>query len=260
MEWAELLTYTPGKDLREGHVFLIDKPLGWTSYNVVGKVKYALQHRLGLRNIKVGHAGTLDPLATGLMVVCVGRATKLAQQYTGEDKTYQATFALGATTPSYDLETEIDQHYPTEHVSEELISRTAQSFLGVYEQIPPPFSAKRINGRRAYDMVRAGKDVTLKAVPVRIDRFEIVRIDMPYVIADIQCSKGTYIRSMARDFGERMESGAHLAGLRRTASGPFSIEGALTVTEFEDWIGLVAKQSACGDASGLRQTLPTPDA
>lgn len=241
MGYEELLTYYPGKDLAQGHIFLVDKPLGWTSFNVVGKVRHLLRRYLGLRSIKVGHAGTLDPLATGLMVVCVGRATKLAGTLTGEDKRYLATFTLGTTTPSYDRETAVDAEYSVEHITPEAIIRVAESFLGVYQQVPPLFSAKRVEGKRAYEVARKGREVELLPVPVTIKQFSVLGIEMPNVEADVECSKGTYIRALARDFGQRLGCGAHLNALRRTASGGFSLQDAMTPEGLEQFLKLVGE-------------------
>ncbi|PIE83846.1 MAG: tRNA pseudouridine(55) synthase TruB [Bacteroidia bacterium] len=235
-----LTSYSPGKDLREGHIFLVNKPLGWTSFNVVGKVKYLLRHHLGYRKIKVGHAGTLDPLATGLMVVCVGRATKLAQGLTAADKEYYATFTLGASTPSYDGETAVDTTHPTEHITEELVRQVARGMVGEMLQVPPLFSAKRVDGQRAYDLARRGQEAELAPVPIVIHEFELLSIRGLQVEARIRCSKGTYIRAIARDFGQALRSGAYLTALRRSRSGDFTLEGASTVAELEAFITAIA--------------------
>ncbi len=235
-----LTVYTPGKDFREGHIFLVNKPFSWTSFNVVGKVKFLLRHHLKYKKIKVGHAGTLDPLATGLMVVCVGKATKLAQGLTNADKEYYATFKLGETTPSYDAETEVDATYPTEHISEAMIREVATGMVGEMQQIPPIFSAKRVDGKRAYDLARKGKEAQLAPVPITIQEFEVQGIKDQYVSARIRCSKGTYIRSIARDFGEALGSGAYLTALCRTHSGEFDLQEASTVEELEEFIKAIA--------------------
>ncbi len=236
----DLARYSTGKDFREGHVFLIDKPLGWTSFNVVGKVKFLLKKHLHLKKVKVGHAGTLDPLATGLMVVCVGKATRVAGQLTLDDKEYVATFTLGATTPSYDLETAVDETFPTEHITPALLQQAAQSLTGEIMQEPPLFSAKRVEGKRAYDVARKGKTVELKPVPITIHAFEIQRVEGNLLTARIACSKGTYIRALARDFGRLLKSGAHLSALRRTKSGAFHLQDAITVQDLEAFIETIA--------------------
>lgn len=236
----DLTRYTPGKDFRDGHVFLVDKPLGWTSFNVVGKVKFLLKKHLHLRKIKVGHAGTLDPLATGLMVVCVGKATRVAGQLTADDKVYEATFTLGSTTPSFDLETEVDETFPTSHITPARIEQACQSLTGAMMQVPPLFSAKRLDGKRAYDLARRGATAQLEAVPVTIHEFGISRIEGLQVAARIACSKGTYIRAIARDLGIALDSGAHLSALRRVQSGAFNIEHALTVQDLEAFFEAIA--------------------
>jgi tRNA pseudouridine55 synthase len=218
-------------DFVAGETLLIDKPLTWTSFDVVGKLRGALKHATGIKRIKVGHAGTLDPLATGLLIICTGKKTKLLQAFQGEEKEYTGTFQLGATTPSFDLETEKDQLYPNLNFSIEECRNAAKSLTGVIQQQPPLFSAKRIDGKRAYTLARKGKDVELPTVQVEIKEFEIIGIDMPNVEFRIVCSKGTYIRSLARDFGRALNNGAHLTSLRRTRSGDFKIEDAVTVEQ-----------------------------
>lgn len=240
----EALRYTPGKDFSEGHVFLLDKPLGWTSFNVVGKVKHALRHYLGQR-VKVGHAGTLDPLATGLVVVCVGRATRLAGVLTAEDKAYEATFTLGAKTASYDLETPVEAGYPTEHITPEMIYQAAAKLTGQLSQRPPLFSAKRVDGKRAYQMARHGVEHELDPVDITINSFEITEINANKTVkARINCSKGTYIRALARDFGEALGSAAYLSALRRTQSGQFLLDNAISIQELEAFLKSIAPQYA----------------
>ena len=226
-------TFDRETDWKEGVVLLFDKPLEWTSFNLVSKVRSLLYHRLSYKKLKVGHAGTLDPLATGLLIVCVGKATKTVPQLQDYEKEYLATFMLGATTPSYDLETQIDQHYPTEHITQESVEKVIKGFLGPQMQIPPLFSAKMVNGKRAYKLARRGVDMQLEPSPVVIFEMELVQIEMPQVTIRIKCSKGTYIRALARDFGERLQSGAHLVQLRRTAIGSLSVDNAITLEEFE---------------------------
>lgn len=222
----------------KGEVLLIDKPLGWTSFQAVNKLKHAIKHHPSFIHEgqkvkpKIGHAGTLDPLATGLLIVCTGKKTKEINTFMGLPKEYTGTFFLGATTPCYDLEKPVDLLFPTEHITNELIFKTAQSFVGSQEQIPPIFSAVMVNGKRAYTLARAGEDVELKAKPVEIFEFEITDIQMPSVHFRIVCSKGTYIRSIARDFGLALNSGAHLTALRRTKIGEFDVKDAVGPEEF----------------------------
>ncbi|MCX6183358.1 MAG: tRNA pseudouridine(55) synthase TruB [Bacteroidetes bacterium] len=237
-------------DYLTGKVVLINKPLHWTSFNAVYKVKFTVKQYLSPETyinhtpgvistqkkekfkLKVGHAGTLDPLATGLLIICTGKETKNIDKYQAEEKEYTGTFVLGATTPCYDLEKEIDQYYPTDHITKEMIQETAKKFTGTFEQVPPIFSAIRINGRRAYKIARAGKTAEIKAKEITISEFEITRISLPEVDFRIVCSKGTYIRSLARDFGEELNSGAHLSALCRTRIGNFKLADAMTIEEF----------------------------
>jgi tRNA pseudouridine55 synthase len=225
-----------GFNFQEGEVILVDKPLHWTSFDVVNKVRHALKQRFKVKNFKVGHAGTLDPLATGLLVLCTGKKTKVIEQFQAEDKEYTGIIMLGATTPSSDLETEVITGFPTEHISADLIVETAKLFLGDIQQIPPLFSAKKVDGKRAYELARKGRKDVLAAVSVRISEFEITKVEMPEVHFRVRCSKGTYIRSIARDFGEALQSGAYLAALCRTRSGSFKIEDALTVDQITEII------------------------
>jgi tRNA pseudouridine55 synthase len=226
-------TFNKETDWKEGVVLLLDKPLEWTSFNLVSKVRSLLYHRLGYKKIKVGHAGTLDPLATGLLVVCVGKATKQVQTLQDLEKEYDATFMLGATTPSFDLETQIDKYYPIDHITEGLISEAIASLIGPQMQIPPLFSAKSVNGGRAYKLARRGVDMQLEPSPIAIHNIEVVGIDLPKVTLKIRCSKGTYIRSIARDFGQKLNSGAHLIELRRTAIGDLKVENAYQIENLE---------------------------
>ena len=223
-------------DWQKGVVLLIDKPLGWTSFNIVSKIRSLLYHNLGLKKIKVGHAGTLDPLATGLLVVCVGKATKRVVEFQHQDKEYLATFALGATTPSFDLETSIDHRYPIEHVSLELIEEALVGLSGEQMQIPPLFSAKSVDGGRAYKLARRGVVHELDPVPVTIHKMEVVRFALPTLELRVRCSKGTYIRSLARDIGKAVNSGAHLTELRRISSGSFNVSNAMSIDYFENKI------------------------
>lgn len=222
-----------GIDFFQGAFFYVDKPYEWTSYNVVGKIKTLLKYKLGIKKIKIGHAGTLDPLATGLLIVCVGKATKLSTGLIGKDKKYQAEICFGAQTPSYDLETKVEAGLPYEHITEEKIDEVLDSFKGKSMQRPPDFSAKRINGKRAYDLARAGKEVDIKEVPIEI--FDINKVDYtaPVLTFDVHCSKGTYIRSLAHDIGLKCNSGAYLKNLIRTQIADISIEKAISIDKIE---------------------------
>ncbi|MBK6522231.1 MAG: tRNA pseudouridine(55) synthase TruB [Sphingobacteriaceae bacterium] len=231
-----------------GEVLLIDKPLGWTSFQAVNKLKYGIKNhpsfihepasakassgRGNKVKPKIGHAGTLDPLATGLLIVCTGKKTKEIESFMGLTKEYAGTFFIGATTPCYDLEKEIDKTFPTEHITKELILETAKTFLGKQEQVPPLFSAVQINGKRAYEHARAGDEIELKPRQIEILEFEITDIQMPIVSFRIVCGKGTYIRSIARDFGLALNSGAHLTSLRRTKIGNYDVKDAVSPEEF----------------------------
>ena len=230
--------------LFEGTVFLIDKPLYWTSFDAVNKIKYLLKHKCKIKKIKIGHAGTLDPLATGLLIICIGKETKSIEKYQAYEKEYSGSFFLGATTPSYDLETKVDKTFPIEHISQELIKNTADSFLGEQEQMPPIFSAKKIDGKRAYDLARKGKDPKVKPKNILIHKFDITDVNLPEVTFNIVCSKGTYIRSIASDFGERLNSGAYLKSLRRERIGEFSVKDALSLENLEKII--TENISLCG--------------
>ncbi len=218
---------------REGQVLLINKPLDWTSFDIVNKIRLSLKRYLGIKKIKVGHAGTLDPLATGLVIVCTGRATKQIDQFLGMDKQYLANVRLGATTPSFDLETEADKHFPTEHITQEMLDAAIASLTGEIEQVPPMFSALKINGRKAYDLARQGKEVELKARKITISELKLLKRDDKDLELDVSCSKGTYIRSLARDLGYELESGAHLTGLIRTRIGPYMLSESISIEEFE---------------------------
>lgn len=238
-------------DFRAGEVLLINKPLKWTSFQVVNKMKYLIksfernrvmpeknagnlsniQHSTS--NIKIGHAGTLDPLATGLLIVCTGKQTKNIESYQAQEKEYTGTFYIGATTPCFDLEKEIDAHYPTDHITDDMIKQTTAQFIGKIQQTPPLFSAIKIDGKRAYDIARAGKTAEIKSKEIEIKVFEITRIAMPEVDFRVVCSKGTYIRSLARDYGIALNSGAHLTALCRTRIGDYRLENSLTIEQFE---------------------------
>ena len=221
------------ENLRKGQVLLIDKALNWTSFDVVNKIRYAILKKHNLKKFKVGHAGTLDPLATGLLLVCMGKATKTIHQYQGLDKEYTGTFYLGATTPSYDMETVVNEHFKTDHISAELIKQTAQAFVGKQQQLPPIFSAVKKNGKKLYEHARKGETVEISPREIEIKAFEILSIKMPEVHFRVKVSKGTYIRSLAYDFGLALQSGAYLSSLRRTKIGEFDVENAISI---EDWI------------------------
>lgn len=221
------------EDFLNGQILLIDKPLHWTSFQAVNKMKWALKSKLGLKKIKIGHAGTLDPLATGLLLVCTGKFTKRITELQGQAKEYTGTFYIGATTPSYDLETEIDQNYPTEHINETIINETVKLFLGEIDQKPPIFSAIKKEGVRLYEYARAGEMVEIATRKTSIHEFEITRIALPEIDFRVVCSKGTYIRSLAFDFGKAMQSGSHLIALRRTKIGDYDVKEAMDVALFE---------------------------
>lgn len=220
-----------GINFEDGYIAVLDKPLRWTSTDVVRKVKFALR-KLGYRKIKVGHAGTLDPLATGILVVCIGRATKLVDALQAEEKEYVADVMLGATTPSHDLEHEIDQTYPWEHVTREAFAEALASLTGERLQMPPVYSAKKIDGTRAYELARAGEEVTMRKASVNIYEIELLEYDLPRIRIRVRCSKGTYIRSLAHEIGQALASGAHLTSLRRTRSGGFTLEKSCELDEF----------------------------
>ena len=221
-----------GVDFKEGYIAIIDKPLEWTSTDVVRKIKYALQHRLGYKKIKIGHAGTLDPLATGVLIVCIGKATKMVNDLQAEEKEYIADIELGATTPSYDLEHPIDKYYPTEHITREMIEQALRDLTGERLQAPPIYSAKKVEGVRAYEFARAGEEVELKKALINIYEMEILSLQMPRLTIRVRCSKGTYIRSLAHEIGQALDSGAHLTGLRRTRSGGFTAENGWKLENF----------------------------
>lgn len=210
----------------EQDMLLFDKPYQCTSFDIVGKVRHNIQKRVG-HKVKVGHAGTLDPLATGLLILCIGKMTKQIDTIQAQEKEYTGTFMLGATTPSYDLEHPVDQEYPFQHITAELAQEVAQSFIGEIQQVPPVFSAVKLAGKRAYELAREGEQAPLAAKNITIYDFELTRIALPEIDFRIRCSKGTYIRAIARDFGLKLDSGAHLTALRRTRIGPHSVENAI---------------------------------
>ncbi len=219
-------------DYLSGQVLLIDKPLNWTSFQVVNKLRWEIRQAFNIKKIKVGHAGTLDPLATGLLVICTGKMTKQINTFQGQIKEYTGTITLGSTTPSFDLETEINKTFATDHISEALIHQTTKQFIGEIQQYPPVFSALKKDGKRLYEFARAGQDVEIKSRTVTISEFEITKIDRLNINFRVVCSKGTYIRSLANDFGKALNSGALLSKLRRTKIGDFDVNNALSIENF----------------------------
>ena len=225
-------------DFKAGEVLLVDKPLHWTSFQVVNKLRWKIKNRINVKKIKVGHAGTLDPLASGLLILCTGKKTKDIESYMGLKKMYSGAITLGATTPSYDRETEVDQTFPTEHISEELVRQTAQSMVGEYDQMPPIFSAKKIGGHKAYKLARRGEEVKLNPKRIEIQQFDIVSVQNNVIEFNITCSKGTYIRSIAHDFGKALKSGGYLSSLRREKIGDFDVK---TGHSIEEWLEIIEK-------------------
>ena len=225
------------EEILNGQVILIDKPLTWSSFQAVNKLKYTLKNRLGLpKKFKIGHAGTLDPLATGLLIVCTGKLTKSITGIQAQTKEYTGTITVGATTPSYDLETEIDAVFPTGHITEELILQTVQQFLGEIDQKPPVFSAIKKDGKRLYEHARAGEEVEIASRKTTVYEFEITRFALPEIDFRVSCSKGTYIRSLAYDFGLALQSGGHLTALRRTKIGDYSVDNAILPEAFDQLV------------------------
>lgn len=221
-------------DFINGEILLFDKPYGWTSFDVVNKVRNLIRRQLNIKKIKVGHAGTLDPLAGGLLILCTGKLTKNIDLIQGLEKTYTGTMLLGATTPSFDLETEVDVRYPVDHISEEMLQQAARKFTGDLQQIPPAFSAIKVDGTRSYERARNNEAIELKAREVSIYKFELSRIQIPEVDFTVVCSKGTYIRSLIRDFAEEINTGGHLSALNRTQIGEYKLADALTINQFEN--------------------------
>ncbi|WP_321478792.1 tRNA pseudouridine(55) synthase TruB [uncultured Bacteroides sp.] len=224
-------------NFKEGEVLYFNKPLQWTSFNLVARVRTQLSRKLNVKKLKVGHAGTLDPLATGVMIICTGKATKRIEEFQYNTKEYIATLCLGATTPSFDLEKEIDATYPVEHITRKMIEDTLATFVGEIQQIPPSFSACKVEGVRAYDLARKGKEVELKPKTLVIDEIELVECNLPEIKIRVICSKGTYIRALARDIGEALNSGAHLTGLMRTRIGEVTLKDCLDPEKFVEWLG-----------------------
>ena len=220
-------------DFIKGETLLINKPYTWTSHNVVSSIRYLLKHHFNIKKIKVGHAGTLDPLATGLLIICTGKNTKKIDEYQDLEKEYTGTFTIGVTTPSYDTETEIDKTYPIDHITPDLLHKTAESFLGSQLQYPPKFSAIKIDGKRAYEYARNNEEVKIKAKTINISEFEITSTDLPKIKFKIVCSKGTYIRAIARDFGKALNSGAYMSSLVRTRIGKYNLKDAFDLEEMK---------------------------
>lgn len=223
-------------NFKDGAIICVNKPYGWTSFGVVNKVRYFVCRKQGVKKLKVGHAGTLDPLATGVMILCTGRATKRIEEFQAHTKEYVATLRLGATTPSFDLEKEIDATYPTDHITRELVEETLRQFVGSIEQVPPAFSACKVDGKRAYDLARKGREVELKPKMLVIDEIELLACELPDIRIRVVCSKGTYIRALARDIGVALHSGAHLTALERTRVGDVRLEDCLALDQVEAWV------------------------
>ena len=226
----------PGRKFIEGTCLLVDKPSGWTSFDVVNKIRSSLKYNLGVKKLKVGHAGTLDPLATGLLIICTGKFTKKLNEYQGLPKEYTGTIFLGKTTPSYDGETEADGHFPTDHITPELLEQAKSSFLGDIEQLPPIYSAIKVDGQPLYKKARKGEMVEVEPRPVHIYDFDIDHANLPEVTFRVKCSKGTYIRSLAHDYGKAVNSGAYLSALRRTKIGDFHVKDAWELESLIDHI------------------------
>ena len=223
-------------DFEAGEIVYFNKPLRWTSFDLVNKFRYKLTRKLGVKKIKVGHAGTLDPLATGVMIVCTGKATKRIDEFQYQTKEYVATLKLGATTPSFDLEKEIDAVYPTEHINRELVEEVLRSFVGTIQQVPPVFSACKVDGKRAYEFARNGEEVALRSKTLVIDEIELLECDLPVIRIRVVCSKGTYIRALARDIGVALRSGAHLIALERTRIGEVTLSQCLSPEEIDAFL------------------------
>lgn len=248
-------------NFEEGEVFCFDKPLRWTSFDVVNKVRNLMRYRLGIRKVKIGHAGTLDPLATGVLIVCTGKQTKQIESLQYKTKEYVATIKLGATTPSYDLETQIDAEYPTAHIDETLVRETLKKFIGEIQQIPPTYSAVKVNGKRAYDYARRGVEVEIKPKTLVIDEIELMEYNEDEIVVRVVCSKGTYIRALARDIGEALQSGAHLTALRRTRIGDVKVDDCYTLENFEAMINdLAAERAKEAEAQTDAQSEAQPEA
>ncbi|MDY3068088.1 MAG: tRNA pseudouridine(55) synthase TruB [Parabacteroides sp.] len=224
------------KDFIAGEVLFFNKPLKWTSFDLVNKFRYKLSRKLKVKKIKVGHAGTLDPLATGVMIVCTGKATKRIDEFQYQTKEYIATLKLGETTPSFDLEKEVDAVYPTEHITRELVEEVLKSFIGVIQQVPPVFSACKVDGKRAYELARKGEEVELKSKTLIIDELELLECELPVIKIRVVCSKGTYIRALARDIGTALNSGAHLIALERTRIGDVTLDMCMNPEDIDKFL------------------------
>ena len=220
------------EDFRNGQVLLIDKPLNWTSFQVVNKIRWLIKNKFAIKKIKVGHAGTLDPLATGLLIICTGKMTKEISIFQNQTKKYTGTFLIGTTTPSFDLETKPNNTFPINHINKDLIINATKSFIGKIKQKPPIFSAIKINGKRLYESARIGENVIINDRDIEILSFNISKINMPHIDFEVECSKGTYIRSLANDFGKKLNSGATLSKLRRTKIGEYSVDKSISIEEF----------------------------
>ena len=223
-------------DFVAGEVIAINKPYTWTSFQVVSKIRYLLSRKYGIKRFKVGHAGTLDPLASGVLLLCTGKATKRIEELQSHTKEYIAEITLGATTPSFDLEHPIDATYPYEHITREMVEETLKQFIGNIAQRPPLFSACKVDGKRAYDLARKGSDMQLMPKQIRIDEIELLEYDLPRIRIRVVCGKGTYIRSLARDIGEALQSGGHLTDLIRTRIGDYKINECITTEAFQEWL------------------------
>ncbi|MDA0714485.1 MAG: tRNA pseudouridine(55) synthase TruB [Bacteroidetes bacterium] len=234
---TELATF-PDLDHAAGSIILVDKPKGWTSFDVVAKVRRMMSRYYKVKRFKVGHTGTLDPLATGLLILCIGRATKRIVEFMDQEKEYKGTITFGQSTASYDLETEVVDTFPTAHLTEEIVTEATKAFTGDFMQLPPVFSAKQVDGKRAYESAREGKEVKVSPAMVNVSQFELTAFRWPEVDFLVRCSKGTYIRSLAHDLGKAVDSGAHLSALRRTASGEFRVQEAVTVEEIRSVLPL----------------------
>jgi len=224
-------------DFTLGEVLFVDKPLYWTSFTLVGRVRWAISHYTGTKKVKVGHAGTLDPLATGVMIICTGKATKKITELQSGTKEYEATLYLGAVTPSFDMEHPVSGYFPTEHITESLVVETLKSFEGEQQQVPPLFSAVKVDGKRAYKIARSGADAEIEPKQITIYSIELLEYSMPYIKIRVSCSKGTYIRALARDIGEKLGSGAYITSLRRTRVGDVTIDKCLTFKQFKQMLG-----------------------
>ncbi len=225
-----------GIDFKEGQTLLVDKPFDWTSFDVVNKLRYSISHRFGYKKIKVGHAGTLDPRATGLLILCTGKFTKKIESFQGLPKAYVSKIKFGGTTPSYDAESEPDHLFPTDHITKDNLTMAMKSFIGESQQIPPLYSAVKIKGQPAYKLARRGKDIVLKPRPISIYKFDLLEYNLPEIETYVECSKGTYIRSLAHDLGKSLESGAYLSGLRRTKIGEYDVKDAFPLDSLVDML------------------------